>query len=256
MEPLIIVGIDAAAQPKDVALACATLDGEEPPRVTALLASCRRRPPAVVVAEWVGPARRALLAIDAPLGWPAPLAAGLAQHRAGQLLPGEANNLFRRTTDRRIAARLGKVPLDIGADRIARAARAALALLEEVRQRLGRPVELAWGPSWDELAAIEVYPAATLRALQAEQAGYKKSEGVEARRAIVRALEARQLLSLARPTLEEEAVVSDDGVDALVCIAAGADFARGLAVAPGPGDEAVARSEGWIWTRAGRAERA
>jgi hypothetical protein len=256
VEPLLIVGIDAAAQPADVALACATLEAEAPPRVTALVASCRRRAPSELVAEWAHGAPRVLLAIDAPLGWPAPLAAGLAQHRAGQPLHGDANALFRRTTDLRIAARLRKVPLDVGADRIARAARAALALLEEVRTRLGRPVELAWRTPGREVAAVEVYPAATLRALQAEQPGYKQRESIEARRAIVRALQARQLLALADPALEEAAVVSDDGVDALVCVVAGADFARGLAVGPGPDDEAVARAEGWIWTRAAGAERA
>lgn len=52
-----------------------------------------------VLVSWLseGPA---LLAIDAQLGWPLPLARGLHEHRAGQPVPGDAHDLFRRMTDR------------------------------------------------------------------------------------------------------------------------------------------------------------
>src|SRR5437016_7332440 len=45
--------------------------------------------------------------------------------------------MFRRVTDDVIYERLGKRPLDVGADRIARTAHAALRFLEELRGFLG-----------------------------------------------------------------------------------------------------------------------
>jgi hypothetical protein len=61
-------------------------------------------------------------AIDAPLGWPKPLAETLIDHRAGMPIETPANAMFRRTTDLFIQRKLKKTPLDVGADRIARTA--------------------------------------------------------------------------------------------------------------------------------------
>jgi hypothetical protein len=61
-------------------------------------------------------------AIDAPLGWPKPLAETLIDHRAGLPIETPANAMFRRTTDLFIQRKLKKTPLDVGADRIARTA--------------------------------------------------------------------------------------------------------------------------------------
>jgi hypothetical protein len=57
-----------------------------------------------------------LIAIDAPLGWPKPLAETLIKHRAGMPIETPANAMFRRNTDLFIQTRLGKRPLDVGAD--------------------------------------------------------------------------------------------------------------------------------------------
>ena len=57
-----------------------------------------------------------------------------------------ANAMFRRITDVFIQTRLGKRPLDVGADRIARTAYAALAILAILRVELGIPIPLAWTP--------------------------------------------------------------------------------------------------------------
>jgi hypothetical protein len=74
----------------------------------------------------------------------------------------EPNELFRRATDDDIKLRLGKRPLDVGADRIARTAAAALKLLDRLRRETGRPIPLAWTPDEDPTwRAIEVYPVAT-----------------------------------------------------------------------------------------------
>ena len=183
-----------------------------------------------------------LLALDAPLGWPAPLGDALAGHRAGDPLDASAHALFRRATDRDVRARLGKQPLDVGADRIARTARAALGLLGALREQLDLPIPLVWYPDVEGVGAVEVYPAATLRAYGVDATGYKRADGAAARGRVVGALRAEvDVPDL--PVLIE----SDDAVDAAVCVLAGADVVRGRA--RGPTDRALAEREGWIWVR-------
>ena len=87
-------------------------------------------------------ADRALLAIDAPLGWPA-LGQSLAAHRAGQGIAVAQNTLFRRATDVSVHQRTGKLPLEVGADRIARAAWQALSVLQQLRAATGHDI-----PGW------------------------------------------------------------------------------------------------------------
>ena len=205
--------------------------------------------PVTIICEWLqanpGPA---LIAIDAPLGWPAPLANGLKDHRAGSKLAGEPNYLFRRYTDREIQRRIGITPLDVGADRIARTAHAALALLEMVRDSTGREVPLAWShPEPKGTSAIEVYPAATLRASGLPYRGYKKVDQEPARRQILAALSPALSFGAGRPRIESAAAGDADQLDAIVCLVAAKDFLDGR-TSP-PGDLDTARREGWIWVR-------
>ena len=65
------------------------------------------------------------------------------------------------------------------------------------------------------ISAVEVYPAATLRAHSINAKGYKRRSNLA------------------------------DALDAVVCLAAGADFLRGLAMPPA--DLSLAKQEGWIW---------
>ena len=183
-----------------------------------------------------------LLAIDAPLGWPAALSVGLAKHLAGEEITTEPNSMFRRYTDRFIQERIGKTPLDVGADRIARTAHSALSLLGALRRRLNYNIPLAW--SQDDcrrISAIEVYPAATLRAHSINTKGYKKRSNLAERDAMI-----ERLHSLASfPEHIEVLRDSVDALDAVVCLVAGADFLQGLAMPPS--DLALAKQEGWIW---------
>ena len=103
-----------------------------------------------------------------------------------------ANATFCRTTDLFIQQKLKKTPLDVGADGIARTAYAALAILGNLRTELGMAIPLAWTPlDISPVAAIEVYPAATLLAHRIRSSGYKKHDQTEERREIVEALRAR-----------------------------------------------------------------
>ena len=158
----VIVGVDCATESAKVGVALGTWeDGSV--SVTAAK-TCGRVPPRDVICEWLDIVDdRVLLAIDAPLGWPAELGDTLVGHSAGEEIRVPKNEIFRRATDRFIQKTIHKTPLDVGADRIARTAHAALRLLGDLRRALQSPLPLAWSPQ--ELAhvsAIEVYPAATL----------------------------------------------------------------------------------------------
>jgi predicted RNase H-like nuclease len=155
-----ILGVDCAVQAVRVGLACGIFDAGQ-----LIVQHATPGSPDGVVPQlkaWIDPDLPTLLAIDAPLGWPALLGTALAGHRAGQVLPDEANQLFRRTTD--LAIRTIKQPLDTGADRIARTAHQALKILAELAGELGQPeIPLAWSPQLSRgVWAIEVHPAATL----------------------------------------------------------------------------------------------
>jgi hypothetical protein len=164
------------------------------------------------------------------------------EHRAGEALNTSANAMFRRATDVFIHDELGKTPLDVGADRIARTAYAALRLLGDLREELELSIPLAWAPGdVSEVAAIEVYPAATLLAHGIRSKGYKKREQVEQRREIVTGLRERLTIAERVPDL----ATSADLVDAAVCVLAGVDFLQGAAHCPRDSD--LARREGWIW---------
>lgn len=192
--------------------------------------------------DWLGSHEQAVLAIDAPLGWPAPLSDNLIMHEAGNPLPCDANHLFRRETDRNIRERLAKQSLDVGADRIARTAHKALQLLAALRHRV--PIDMGWTPG-NVVArqAIEVYPAATLKFLELAPPSYKAADATAKR--------SRMLMHLHQVSFDSNAQAnatsSHDVLDAIICAVAGFDYLKGLAVSPT--DLRLAKREGWIWCR-------
>jgi len=155
-----------------------------------------------------------------------------------------ADMLFRRETDRIITTRCGRRPLDVGADRIARTAHSALALLGELAIRIDEKIPLAWNHEYSgRVAAIEVYPAATLSGRGIRCSQYKKDTHRKERQEMIDALSKSLTFSADTQILLDDA----DVLDAVVCVVAGADFLRGDAFEPE--DQPVARSEGWIWTK-------
>ena len=196
------------------------------------------------VVDWVRQHDDVLIAIDAPLGWPIALGEQLARHYAGGSIGGAAHAMFRRTTDRFIKAKTGKQPLDVGADRIARTAFAALALLTRLRSVLSDQIPLAWSPSnRSHWSVIEVYPAATLCAHRMPDREYKKPEQRRVRMEIMRALAQHFEVAPYEALLTSNA----DALDALICTLAGLDFIQGSAMLPANTDPA--QREGWIWAR-------
>jgi predicted RNase H-like nuclease len=243
---VIVIGIDCATDPKNVGLARADCDAGTCALTSVELGRTKellvRR-----IAGWLPASGPALLAVDAPLGWPASLGPALVQHVAGEPVGENPNLLFRRGTDRFIKAEIGKTPLDVGADRIARTAQAALRLVADVRKLTGHPIPLAWSPEIpDGPAAIEVYPAATLTAHGLRASGYKKRRDEEQRAEILQGLGERVEIE---PKLRAQLTSSADALDAVVCVLAGSDFLRGRALPPPNLDEA--KREGWIWVAGG-----
>ncbi len=237
-----ILGVDCATKATAVGLARAVRHGGGW-RLTDARAGSHDQPPAQVLARWLEDDPAALLALDAPLGWPTALADELPSHRAGAPLIAPAARLFGRATDRFVHATFGKRPLEVGAERIARTARATLQLLQELRDASGAELPLAWRPDQPGPAAIEVYPAGTLRAHGHRASGYKGPNDAWARRTILDRLR----LHLDVDADAEALVVDPDVLDAALCVLAGIDFVSGRALPPD--DLATAEREGWIWIR-------
>lgn len=239
----LVIGIDCATDDAKIGLTRAERTGLRTTIRQATICALDSTA-AATVANWIGGcAAPVLLAIDAPLGWPIDMGRQLASHRAGQAIAIESNLLFRRATDRFIQTTTGKTPLDVGADRIARTAHAALRLLGELRKSLDLPIPLAWTPNISQVSAIEVYPAATLVVHGVRSGGYKKpsqrAERLEIIRPLSRWIDCKACLS----DLEENA----DVLDSAICVLAATDFLEGNTVAPT--DTALAEHEGWIWAR-------
>jgi hypothetical protein len=241
----LIIGVDCAVDEANIGLAIGeyrtgTLDVRD-------FNSCSWKKPAqVIIAERLrGWRARALLAMDVPLGWPTLLSHSLIKHRAGKKIATEPNNMFRRSTDRFIKEKLGKKPLEVGADRIARTAHAALRLLGDLRKCLRIPIPLVWAPaSIIGVTAIEVYPAATLLAHNLmPKNGYKRAEQIVQRRELVAHLHFISKLNFVTKTssLENDA----NALDAVVCLLAAKDFQDGRAMPPS--NLRLAKREGWIW---------
>ena len=253
--PLTVIGIDCAAQPKNVGIALGRRS-QGATRVEMVYSGKREGWDVERTADLIEKEASSsiLLALDAPLGWPQALAETLPAHFAGRAPRFTANEMFRRRTDDVVKEKLDKRPLDVGADKIARAAHAALRFLESLREATGLAVPLAWSPGHATgVSAIEVYPAATLIAYGLlPSLSYKKStkESKNERRKLVDGLVDIVELEAAR----NEMVARDDLLDAAVCVIAGVDFAEGNVVEPTGEEIDRAKREGWIWFKPLRSE--
>ena len=186
MTDTVIVGIDCSTNPGKLGLARGLYEDE---RTVVYESRVGVTDPVDLIASWIECEASCLLAIDAPLGWPQPMGQLLARHEAGLSLEEDANMFFRRYTDRFIKDVTKKQPLDVGSNLIARTAHFALNLLQSVRERTGKPIPMAWHPSFGvECAVIEVYPAATLEARGLSSLGYKRNQELPRREELAEAL--------------------------------------------------------------------
>ena len=238
-----IIGIDCATQPKNIGLAFGYLENGDC-YIDQVTIGSNEIDMVSTIAIWTQQNQTTLITLDAPLGWPYDLGQALFTHEAGQLIKIKPNQLFRRGTDRFIKSKIGKQPLDVGADRIARTAHNAITLLDEIRTKTDKPIPLAWeNSSLDEIYAIEVYPAATLLVHNIDVPGYKQKDNDQARNAIIEQLKEYIELPIDTSMIRRY----DHVLDAVICVLAGMDFISGNTYHPE--NLELAKKEGWIWVR-------
>lgn len=236
-----VIGIDCATRPQKIGLALAVPRGKQLAVVEARTAKGRRSP-AEIIAAWISPSCRTLLAMDSPLGWPEALGRTLLEHRAGERISVDPDHLFQRHSDRCLRERTGRKPLEVGANLIARTAHSALSLLGDISEILQQAIPVGWSPKLgDGVSAIEVYPAATLIAHGLPASGYKARGESPERASIILALGESLLLKFDTTILDQ----NPDVLDAAICVLGGLDFLQGRAV--GPDDLELAKKEGWTW---------
>lgn len=241
---MLLIGLDPASRLENFGYAIGALTGGRIEIEDAGMLESRREwnPLKDSIAPRLRSAARALVAVDAPLGWPASLASALAGHRAGERVDGEKAMLFSRETDRIVAEETHKRPLEVGADKIARAAHTALEVLACLRETVNKAIPLAWARDFGDVAVIEVYPAATLKARGLVDSGYKKPDQESVRHKISLGLREEM------PALVNFIHERSDVFDACLCLVAAKDFL--LSDMLQPKDHDRARREGWIWVRA------
>jgi predicted RNase H-like nuclease len=240
---MMIVGVDCASSEKRIGLAIASI-GNLKPTINKVKVGGGNVPVADWIAEQLPKDQPALLALDAPLGWPTALGSELFVHWAGMPLGTRPDCLFSRLTDRMIRQTLGKRPLEVGANLIARTAHSALSLLQNLREKTGLALPLAWEPgAIRETSAIEVYPAATLIVHGINVQGYKKPNASAVRGKLLERLSDHVEIAEDRGLLES----NHDALDAAICVLAAWDFLQRKCIQPT--DLETARKEGWIWVR-------
>ena len=241
-----ILGIDAAVDPANTGLAIARLSHGKW-RIDSLETGQKKTGIAQQVASLLDPSKPVLIAMDAPLGWPTEFATDLSAHQAGEPLDAEPRLLFTRETDRVVHRHTGLTPLSVSADRIARTAVAALAIVDALRNALGQPLPLLFDPSHCRNGGLlEVYPAATLKQRGLPSRGYKKTEARALRNDIVNGI--GKALDLNGH--ESACLDSDHCLDAVLCVLTAIDFLAGNCLSPATPERAA--REGWIWFRTDR----
>jgi len=247
--PITIIGVDCATQSNKVGLALGSMSNGLLTIDKAMKVG-KSGSIANVVSSWIRENRttKTLIAMDSPLGWPIKLGEELIGHTAGSSLSTEAHQMFRRRTDFFIKEQANKQSLDVGADRIARTAHAALRLIDEIKEQVGVPIPLAWNSELRHpISVIEVYPAVTLKSCQLLPVTSYKKESNKEREQVFDGLSEFMALS----DVDKQSIIDDDDIlDAMVCVLAGSHFINEESVGPVTAkDRALAEKEGWIWAK-------
>jgi len=240
---MIIIGIDYSTAFRKTGLALGSFENNQV-TINEVKLGSNNEPPIEIVLKWLHKGQPTLLAVDAPLGWPSALGQSLSNHSAGTPVKARDDCLFSRLTDHIVEDKIGKKPLEVGANLIARTAYSALKLLQELRDKTGLEIPLAWQPGKiREVNVIEVYPAATLKARGIGAVSYKDKDAEGKRLNILRQLDLYVKKSESQKNLEN----SPDAFDAVICVVAASDFLLERCIPVS--DIEKARKEGWIWVQ-------
>lgn len=275
-----IIGIDCAADPKNIAVASAiqagarlTVDNLFFGQSIGGTRTKRLKRLATDIAKQASTETPTLLAFDAPLGWPVAMRQALAEGVAGSVagVPDDASHMFRRITDRFVARETHKVPQSVGASLVARLTHTALRLIHMIEEECREHnISMATAPMSrhdsfrQDVHLIEVYPALVGPLfLDAQSHGFKNWSGVSDKLKkfreenwdiVAQRLEERLQTDCASWTDEvvnDTKRLHDHGLDAILCAWTAWRFLQGKCVSPALAgaeitDEHLAR-EGWIW---------
>jgi predicted RNase H-like nuclease len=239
-----LVGIDCASKAENTGVALGEYKNNKV-WISAVYMGNKKQKISDLIFSITNPSLKTIFAFDAPLGWSEPMGRLLAQHQAGEPLAEEQDRFFRRFTDTFTHQKTGKLPLEVGADRIGRTAYSALKIIGELREK-GLHLPMLWQTDFQELnGAIEVYPSPTLKAHDCISSAYKgkSPEEAEKRQQIIQKLVSHLPNILDFPDLQDHA----DMLDAVVCLLCAKDFIEGNVYFPQDLD--TAKKEGWIWVR-------
>ena len=244
-----IIGVDCATQSNKVGLALGSMSNGLL-TIDNVMKVGKNGSITNVVSSWIKEksTTKTLIAMDSPLGWPIKLGEELIGHKAGASLSTEAHQMFRRRTDFFIKEQANKQSLDVGADRIARTAHAALRLIDEIKEQVGMSIPLAWNSELTHpISMIEVYPAVTLKSCQLLPTTSYKKESNKEREQVFDGLS--QLMNLSN--VDKRSIIDDDDIlDAMVCVLAGSHFINDESAGPPTKEDRVlAEKEGWIWAK-------
>lgn len=239
------LGIDLASQPADTAAVGVDWSRPGEPGVVALSESEPGPLDDEALLRLIDDRQWARIGIDVPLGWPLGMVELLDRWHAGEPiaapvdLRADGSPLLHRGTDRAVHRRIGKWPMAVGAEKLARVALRAFDLLSLSSREIDRS-GLAGG-------VIETYPKA-LVACWLGTSGDGTKGSAEHRAAVLDMIE--RALALRLESADRERIIGsgkrDHHFDALLCALAARAAAIGLTEPPGARELVAARLEGWI----------
>ncbi len=241
---LLFIGIDAAAADVNTGLVALETD----PMQIRHVAIGKEKPVDELLNLWLADHSGPVMAcIDAPLGWPAAFSDILATHQAGMPITIDKGQFFPRITDKLVHQKLGKRPLEVTANYIARTAHRALQLIGVLNQSINGTFQLFLDSGKIPYYGLaETYPAGWLISEQYNHKGYKKSEAM--REEILESIEQRYSLAIALAH-RRRIIQWEHTFDALLCCLCGVDILQQRCLAPEDLDipKKIAQKEGWVW---------
>ncbi|WP_046226982.1 DUF429 domain-containing protein [Paenibacillus dauci] len=194
-----------------------------------------------------------LLCWDTPLGWPIDFSSSLVNHLAGQYLRSAPLNFFNRSTDLFCHSLLGKKPLEITTNRIARTTHKTLGIINELQMKYPK-MKLLWDPKEEfEIGYIEVYPVTWLLSESIvpnktkQYDSYKGTEQKNQRRRLDIIKELRKR-GMKFNGMYKRMIKEEHFFDACLCCLGGKDFLDDRTIRPINNISSI-QKEGWIWIK-------
>jgi predicted nuclease with RNAse H fold len=235
--PVITVGVDLAAQPKNTAAAVLRWESGQ-----VLVESVRVNQ---TDADLVGVASGArMIGIDSPLGWPDAFVDFVAAQRDGRPvadLVADKRSLTLRATDHFVHSQFGLRPLSVSADLIGHVAIRAVGLLEQLAA-----ADVAVDRSGVSGRVAETYPAGAVRQWLPKFVRYKGKDSSAVRSEMLTAIGTTLGLSYADAADADKCIEVDHAFDALLCALVSRALLLKQTKPPPARLRAIAQREGWI----------